>query len=169
VIEPLKSTLQAARVRGQWREIHGVGYCHQQVDVLRIGFVRHDRAEERDTLNTGKGPCRADKSMNASQHLVTNGALRRLRHDLRQRPENFFLLDGLETLVQGQSMVDGLPSIRVTKVRQMEAIAPSILHASRPHDEVLSGPTRRHSISHTQMERPSAPLREHGNRIVEFV
>jgi hypothetical protein len=159
MIQPLKPPLQLTGTSGEGSQIGAVGYRDQQVDILRRRLRRHDRADESGPPDTNGGRDRSHESHDTGQHLLANRVPGRLTlHHLRQRPENFFVLDGLETLDQRQAVIDGLPTVSVPKVGRMEAATTCVLQSCARHDEFF----RRLwcAVADTPVVRLPTPLRE---------
>ena len=166
MIQPLKSPLQLAGTTSEGHQIGVVGYRDQQVDILGRRLRRHDRADERDAANANQRRDRTHESHNAGQHLLANRVPGRLvRHDLRQRPEEFFPLDRLEALIRRQPMINGLPTVSVPKVGQVEAATTRVLQPCGRHDEFFRRFWR--AIADTPVVRLPTPLREDRHRVVE--
>ena len=128
MIQPLKSTLQSARTACERRQIGSVRDGDQQVDIFGRRLRRHDRADERDSPNASNGRNRTDKSQNTGQHLLANRVRGQVTlHSLRQRPEDLFLFDRFDALIKCQPVINGLPAVRVPKIRQVKAAPVRVL------------------------------------------
>ena len=70
-IEALCLALQPPCERGQWCQIGIVGNDHEHVNILRIRFRRHDRAQHGDATNTGNLSGGCDESAQCVEQLLS--------------------------------------------------------------------------------------------------
>src|SRR5687768_14454579 len=84
-----------------------------------------------------------------------------------RRPEDLVLLDLPKALGSRQCTVDGEPLVRVSEVREVEPAEAGQRHPGVPDDEIVFRPAASGAISNVEVEGLAAPLREHGDRVVE--